>query len=311
MARDVLALGAGDRSVRREHVGAGTAGPADCDGMVLAFGRADVPDWVVGVEHRRPDHRRERGVDADDCRGGRLLDGVHRRQDQFGVGDDVPTGFQFDLGVQVPDGVADFLADDFHVQRFLVLTIGDAEAATEVDELQAVARRTDLTAHLRHFRDGTAVVVQVVVEDAAAGVGVDAHQVEALADVGRHVGNLLVRNPELRVLPRRNLLVVARADAWVDPDGDAAVVAPRFEAVEGVPRARSDGKSGVLGGQVDGVVRSRSGGLTAVYWSVSGSAPAWMARWSSPAAAHSMSASASRRAERTAWPVWAFAAYMT
>jgi hypothetical protein len=99
------------------------------------------------------------------------------------------------------------------------------------------------------------VVFEVIGQDATPGMGVNPDELELLADAIGDLRDLFVGNPELGVATGGDLLVVAGADAGVDPNGDPAIVAALLQAVEGICRTDSDRESRSLFGEVDGIVK--------------------------------------------------------
>src|SRR6056297_749525 len=80
-------------------------------------------------------------------------------------------------------------------------------------------------------------------------------KLELLAYSVGDLGDLFVRNPELGITARRDLLVVAGADPRVNTDGDPAVVAALGESIEGICRADRDRQPRCVVGEVNSVVK--------------------------------------------------------
>jgi hypothetical protein len=204
---------------------------------------------VVGVVQRRPEEVGHPGVDASDrglrCR----FDGVDAGHQHARVGDEIPPRFdpQPDAGSAATPGTAECLArgrgERVEIERRRRLAVGNPEPAADDHGVEVDAPIDDFAGQFTHPGDQRPVGVAIVgVEDPAAGVGVEAANVEAafrgLAHDGR---DPVVGNAERRVGARPYHRVVTRTDARVHPDEQRPRPAALGEPIEGVARTDRDG----------------------------------------------------------------------
>jgi hypothetical protein len=128
--------------------------------------------------------------------------------------------------------------------------VGNPEPTADIDKFEAA----DAAGHLADALDGLAVIREIVGQNAAAGMRMEANKLELLADALGDRGHPLVGDPELGVVAGGDLLVVARPDAGVDADRHPAVVVAFGEPIKGVGRADRDCQAGGVSGEIDSIL---------------------------------------------------------
>ena len=268
------------------------------------------PDVVMRLIERRPDQIVHRGVDDDEILGLAALQIEHARDEDAGIADDQPARLEDQRAAEPARRALDDRGIGVRIgRRLVVLAIGNAEPAAEIDMLDGVAVGTQRADEFGQQREG--VVERLQIGDLAADMHVDAGDLMP-GSFGRmriDLARAADRNAEL-------VLGLAGRDLRVGPGVDVRIDAQRDRARAPLPLAIADSSSS---SGSDSTLMQRMPSSTASANSravlpmpenmiLSAAMPAASARLSSPSDTTSAPAPSRASVAITAWLEFAFMA---
>ena len=134
----------------------------------------------MGLVERRPDEVVHRRIDDDEGLGLAVLHVEHARHQDAGIADDQPAGLEDQRAAELARGALDHRGIGVRIgRRLVVVAVGNAEAAAEIDVGDGVAVGAQRAHEVGQQREG--VVERLEFGDLAADVHVDAGDLYALA----------------------------------------------------------------------------------------------------------------------------------
>ena len=177
---------------------------------------------------RRADQVVHAGVDDDEVLGLAALEVEHARDQDAGIADEQPAGLEDQRAAEIAGRALDHRRIGVRMRRrIVVLAIGNAEAAAEIDMRDGVAVGAQRAHEIGQQREG--VVERLQLGDLAADMHVDAGDLDARQLRGARIdlARAADRNAELVLgLAGRDLGVGLRIDVGIDAHrdvGDAAL----------------------------------------------------------------------------------------